>query len=73
MLSERLKELRVKKGLPQNEAAKDIGVSQAAYCFFENGLKVPSVGVLCRIADYYDVSLDYICEREDRVKQESKE
>lgn len=60
---ERLKKEREKRGLTQEEMAKAIGVGQTAYCYFENGMRVPSIAVLIQIADYCNVSIDYLVGR----------
>lgn len=58
MLSENLKIKREEKGLSQMEIAKSVGVSQQAYCSFENGLKVPSLPVAVALAKELETSLD---------------
>lgn len=59
----RLKELREKKGLGQKAVAIDIGVSQATISDWESGRKVPSSKSTSKLADYYDVSIDYLLGR----------
>lgn len=70
MLAERLKQAREEKGLSQIEMASKIGVSQAAYCYYEQGLRTPSSQMLIRIADLLDVSLDWLVGRSDKEKSE---
>lgn len=62
----RYKELREEKGKSQKEIAHIIGVTASSYKALEEG-HAPRFDseALCRLADYYDVSLDYICERTD--------
>lgn len=60
MLNERLKAAREATGMSQNEVAKAIGVSQPAYCYMENGDKVPSLPVAKQLARVLSVSLDYL-------------
>lgn len=60
MLSERLKTAREAAGMSQAEVAKAIGVSQPAYCYMENGDKVPSLPVAKQIAKTLNTSLDYL-------------
>jgi putative transcriptional regulator len=64
MLSERLKQSREAAGMSQADVARAIGVTQPAYCYFENGDKVPSLPVAKQIARTLKVSLDYLCEIE---------
>lgn len=60
MLNERLKAAREAANMSQTELAKAIGVSQPAYCYMENGDKVPSLPVAKQLARVLSVSLDYL-------------
>ena len=63
-MSYRFRELREKAGLTTAELAKRIGVSQAAASQWDTGRKFPSSETLCKLADLYGVSLDYLLGRE---------
>lgn len=63
--SERLVELRTEKGLSQKTAAAELGISQALLSHYEKGIREFSLDFLCRIADYYDVTADYILGRSE--------
>lgn len=65
IFSERLKALRAEKGVRQSELAALIGVRNTAVSMMESGSRSPSVEVLCALADYFDVSLDYLVGRSD--------
>lgn len=58
--NERLVEMRIEKGLSQKEAASDLGVSQALLSHYEKGIREYSLSFLCRAAEYYNVTTDYI-------------
>lgn len=60
MLGERLKAAREAAGMSQADVAKAIGVSQPAYCYMENGDKVPSLPVAKQLAKTLKTSLDYL-------------
>jgi transcriptional regulator with XRE-family HTH domain len=60
----RLKILRKRKGLTQDNIAKIIGTTQSNYGKYELNQQEPDIGTLCRIADYYGVSLDYLCDHD---------
>ena len=61
----RLKDLREDRDLTQKELAKLIGCSQTTYSRYETGqISVPN-DILTKLADFYDVSLDYIFLRTD--------
>lgn len=66
LLSERLKECRKKKNLTQPQVACDTGISIRAYKYYESGEQAPSVKVLVTLADYFDVSIDYLVGRTDK-------
>ncbi len=61
--SERLVELRTEKGISQKEAAIDLGVSQALLSHYEKGIREFNMDFLCKVADYYGVTTDYILGR----------
>lgn len=61
--SERLVELRTEKGISQKEAAIDLGISQALLSHYEKGIREFNMDFLCRVADYYGVTADYILGR----------
>ena len=67
-LAERLKELRKEKGVRQEQVAVAVDISMSAYCNYEQGKREPTASVLCRMADYYDVSVDYLLGRSDNRK-----
>ena len=58
----KLKELREQTGLSQKEIAQRIGIEYQNYNKYELGINEPSVDTLKLIADYYGVSLDYLCD-----------
>ncbi len=61
--NERLIELRTEKGISQKTAAIDLGVSQALLSHYEKGIREYSLSFLCKAAEYYGVSADYILKR----------
>lgn len=59
----RLKELRESKGLTQKEVAKVIGYTQLSYARYENGKREPDISTLCKLANYFNVTVDYLIGR----------
>lgn len=59
MLGDRLKELRG-SGRTQEDVAKAVGVSRAAYSHFENNRNEPDNDTLKKLANFYGVSVDYL-------------
>lgn len=57
---ERLKTLRLRDGLTQNEIAKKLNISQQSYARWENGKVTPSLDKLTQIATTFGVTTDYL-------------
>ena len=68
LLSERLKELRKKRSLTQVQVASATEMAERAYQRLEAGHK-PSHDNLIALADYFDVSLDYLVGRSDEPER----
>ena len=62
MLS-RLKQLRRETGISQQVLADFIGISQQSINHYENHDTEPDIAVLCRMAEYFDTSVDYLVGR----------
>ena len=60
----RLKELRLKKGVTQNEVAIAIGCAKSTYPKYEREEHEPDITTLCILADYYEVTVDYLIEHD---------
>lgn len=60
-----LKKLRKEKGLTQISLQMKTGIEQALLSKFENGERIPPTDTLIRLADFYNVSMDYIMCRTD--------
>ena len=63
--SARLAELRIANKVSSQILAENIGVSRPAISRFEHGVNFPHVNTLVALADYFDVSLDYLVGRSD--------
>lgn len=63
MIGERLKKLRKEKKLTQLEFAKAIGVAESTMSLYENNKRQPDYVTLSKLADYYNVSVDYLLGR----------
>jgi len=55
-----LKELREKKGVYQKDVAKFMGVDRTTYVKWENGITEPNNESLAKLADYFNVTTDYL-------------
>ncbi len=59
-LSTRLKDLRSRRHLSQNQVAEILGVTRSAIWGYENDIRRPEFEVLVRLANLYRVSTDYL-------------
>lgn len=58
-----LKILRNRAQKTQEEVAKDLNLEKQTYQNYELGKRKPNIEILKKIADYFDVSLDFLCDR----------
>ena len=65
-LNENIKKLRIARGLNQVEFAKILCVTKQCVSNWENDNVVPSIDMLCKIADFFEVSTDYLLGRSER-------
>lgn len=63
MLSTRLKALRIEKKLTQKQLAEKINVTHVSISGYESGNRSPDTDTLQRLADYFEVSTDYLLGR----------
>jgi Predicted transcriptional regulators len=66
ILAKRLRECRKAKGLTQMQAATLCDITEKAYQNYELMTREPRIEILVRIADLFDVSLDYLTGRTDK-------
>ena len=67
--TERLQFLKTQKHLLQKEVANAIGISVRTYQRYETGERLPDIQVLVKLADYFNVSTDYLLGRSDELKK----
>lgn len=65
ILSERIQYLRISRNLSQKQLANGLGVSQQTVGHWETCFRLPSLEIAIALADYFDVSLDYLVGRSD--------
>ena len=66
----RLKELRKAKGISQLRLAIELNTNQNTISRYETGEREPGINELIKIADYFDVSIDYLVGRTDNPKMQ---
>ena len=65
-MKNRLRQLRINKGYTQVALQMHTGIEQALLSKFETGERIPPTETLLLLANFYDVSIDYILCRTDK-------
>ena len=60
MFGQNLKKLRTSKNLSQSKLSKILGISSSTIGMYEQGRRFPDQTILTKIADFFDVSTDYL-------------
>ena len=68
ILAKRLVELRAAKKVSRREVSAKVGIVERTYQRYENNERDPDALILKKLADYYDVSADYLLGRTDTPK-----
>ena len=63
---QRIRNLREDHDLTQNQVGEAINGPQRTYAYYESGQRMIPPRVLCALADFYHVSVDYLLERTDQ-------
>ena len=66
MIFQRIRDLREDSDLTQEQVAEMLGVKQTTYSKYELGKILVPIDILIRLADFYQVSLDYLVGRSNR-------
>lgn len=73
MFSERLSKLRKEREITQKQCAEILGIEKSKYNKWENGKNRPSYDMVCRLANFFDTTTDYLLGNSDkRYKDERK-
>lgn len=65
----RIRDLREDNDLTQTQLAESIGITQRKYSYIETGTQPLTDELLIKLADYYDVSIDYLLCQTDRPER----
>lgn len=68
VISERLKELKAANNFLQKQIAEGAGVPLTTYQRYENGKREPSASIIISLADFFNVSTDYLLGRTNNPK-----
>ena len=69
ILAERLSELQGDKGLERRDVFSATGISKTAYHRYVTGEREPTVSALVSLADFFNVSTDYLLGRSDNPQR----
>lgn len=67
--TDRIQSLKINRKLLQKEIAEAVGISVRTYQRYETGERTPDTDTLIKLADYFDVSTDYLLGRTDDPKR----
>lgn len=70
MIGKRVKELRIEKGLSQQELGSAIGVTKVSIWGYENGTRLPNLEKLVKLADALETTTDFLLGREIPIMNE---
>ncbi|MFE9945422.1 helix-turn-helix domain-containing protein [Bacillus velezensis] len=73
MLGKRITSLRKKANLTQEQMATKLNITRSALSQYELGTRNPDYDLLIKIADFFDVSIDYLLRGEDHYKDKARE
>jgi len=65
IIGKKIKELREEKELSQKMLGKELNLSQATIARWETGVRTPDIYSVVILADFFDVTADYLLGRED--------
>ncbi|HHW03367.1 MAG TPA: helix-turn-helix transcriptional regulator [Thermoanaerobacterales bacterium] len=72
MVGKKIKELRLNRKMTQEELGKIIGVTTSMIGMYETGARNPSYAVLNKIAEYFNVTTDYLLGLEEKEDAETR-
>lgn len=67
----RIKELRKKEKITAKQLGETIGVAESTMSLYENGKREPDHDTLIKLADFFDVSVDYLLGRSDHTEKKT--
>lgn len=72
MLSARITYLRKARGMSQSQLASALSISASTVGMYEQGRRVPDLGTLISMSDFFDVSLDFLITGEEHEYRQSR-
>ncbi len=72
-IGKKIRTLRLQKNIPQNDLAQILGVSKSTMSNYERNYSTPDPELLVKIADYFNVSIDYLFDYELNISDLTRE
>ena len=72
LLGKRIKELRTKHSMTQQQLGNAINVTKVSICCYENGTRTPTLDTLTKLGKVLDVDVDYLLGYDSPVKEKGK-
>lgn len=73
MFAENLKKLRKNKGLTQVQFAEIFNISSGTIAMWETNKRIPDTSMLIKIAEYFDVTVDYLLGKDNISNTDKKD
>lgn len=70
MIGKRVRELRIKMGMSQQELGNAIGVTKVSICGYESGSRIPNLEKLVKLSDTLETTTDFLLGREVAINNE---
>ena len=73
LIGKRIKDMRIEKGLSQQELGDLLGVTKVSVCGYENGTRTPSLDTFNLLAEVFNTTTDYLLGREIVIRDEENQ
>ena len=70
LIGQRIRDMRIEKGLSQQELGDLLGVTKVSICGYENGTRTPSLDTFYDLAKVFNTTTDYLLGREITIRDE---
>ena len=67
MFKDKIKFLRKHQELSQAQVAKAVNILQSTYSHYEQGIREPDIATIKKLANFFDVSIDYLLENDQNI------
>ena len=68
----KLKELRLRNSLSQEQLARKLNIVTRTYIYYEQGKKYPPVKILTRIAELFEVSISFLMDEQNELSTDAQ-